>query len=144
MMRRALAALAVCFVASIGPAQSAYRITLDQGGEIYRYIDKYTALRLSGGSVILDGGCFSACALVAGLIPADRICITSRAFLGFHSTNFDPSYSEPATRMMWRMLPESVRALVRTQGWDGESEHQALVFIEGDQLKTLFAMCEGE
>jgi hypothetical protein len=140
---------AVTDVVSIGAAQSAYRITLDEGGRVDRYVEKYTAVRLSGGSIILDGGCFSACALIAGLMPADHVCITPRAFLGFHSASEvsqsgERHYSAYATKYLWRMLSEPVRVLVRAQGWDGETEHEALVFIEGDELKTLFATCVGE
>ena len=36
-------------------------------------------LRKSGQRVVIDGTCASACTLVLGVIPHDRICVTSRA-----------------------------------------------------------------
>ena len=43
------------------------------------------ALRSSGERVVIDGPCLSACTMVLGVIPRDRICVTPRARLGFHA-----------------------------------------------------------
>jgi hypothetical protein len=34
---------------------------------------------------MIDGLCASACTLVLGAIPQNKICVTSRAMLGFHA-----------------------------------------------------------
>ena len=36
-------------------------------------------------AVIIDGLCASACTIVLGAIPHDKICVTSHATLGFHA-----------------------------------------------------------
>src|SRR5882757_3900391 len=76
---------AVATAMMIGNSASAVRITNDYGGQIGRYLDRFQAVRASGERVIIDGPCLSACTLVLGVVPRDRICVTSRARLGFHA-----------------------------------------------------------
>ena len=61
------------------------RIGEDRGGRIGTYVDKYQGLRSSGETVIIDGLCASACTIVLGAVPHDKICVTSHANLGFHA-----------------------------------------------------------
>jgi hypothetical protein len=61
------------------------RIADDRGGKIGAYIDRYQSLRSSGETVIIDGLCASACTMVLGAVPRERICVTSQAVLGFHA-----------------------------------------------------------
>ena len=56
-----------------------------RGGQIGPYLDRLSVLRNSGERVIIDGPCLSACTMVLGVIPRDRICVTRRARLGFHA-----------------------------------------------------------
>jgi hypothetical protein len=78
-----LAALAAgCLLSS--QALADLRITRDHGGEVTRYKEKYQRIRDSGERVIIDGICNSACTLVLGIVPHNRICVTPRARLGFH------------------------------------------------------------
>jgi hypothetical protein len=84
---RILAAVlgSVLVAAATSPSLSAVRIASDPGGEIGPYMAKLDALRNSGQSVIIDGPCLSACTMVLGVIPRDRLCVTPRARLGFHA-----------------------------------------------------------
>ena len=75
----AMAALAVT------TAQSTVRIMSDPGGQIGPYLENLAALRASGERVVIDGPCLSACTMVLGVIPHERICVTPRAKLGFHA-----------------------------------------------------------
>src|SRR5437667_8666684 len=85
-MRCGAAAMAAAMAAlAAGPASATVRITDDFGGQIGRYIDRYTAMRDAGERVVIDGPCLSACTLVLGVVPRDRICVTTRARLGFHA-----------------------------------------------------------
>src|SRR5258705_5037975 len=68
-----------------GASHAVVRIADDRGGRIGTYVDKYQGLRNSGEAVIIDGLCASACTIVLGAIPRDRICVTSHAHLGFHA-----------------------------------------------------------
>jgi hypothetical protein len=57
----------------------------DRGGQIGRYVDRFEKLRASGETIIIDGLCASACTIVLGTIPYDRICVTPNANLAFHA-----------------------------------------------------------
>jgi hypothetical protein len=63
------------------PAPSTERILDDSGGRIGTYLTRYEALRKSGQRVAIDGTCASACTLLLGVIPHNRICVTPRAVL---------------------------------------------------------------
>lgn len=86
----AIAASAVLWPAATATAAApAERILDDSGGRIGSYLNRYEALRKSGQRVVIDGTCASACTLLLGLIPHDRICVTPRAVLAFHAA-WDP------------------------------------------------------
>jgi len=61
------------------------RIGQDRGGRMGPTSISIRAWRSSGEMVIIDGVCLSACTIVLGSVPHDRICVTSRAKLGFHA-----------------------------------------------------------
>src|SRR2546430_12063950 len=48
-------------------------------------------------SVVIAGTCVSACTMVLGLVPTDRICATSNAVLGFHAAWMFDNRSEEHT-----------------------------------------------
>ena len=76
------------------PASAAdYQITRDHGGLVEDYKAKYAKIRDRGERVIIDGICNSACTLVLGIVPLNRICVTPRASLGFHQAYYDKSYT---------------------------------------------------
>lgn len=82
----------VAVAATLITAQPAYadlRITRDHGGYIDQYTEKYQRIRQRGERVIIDGICNSACTMVLGIVPLNRICVTPRASLGFHRAYFD-------------------------------------------------------
>ena len=66
-------------------APATERILDDSGGRIGSYLTRYEALRKSGQHVAIDGTCASACTLLLGVIPHNRICVTPRAVLAFHA-----------------------------------------------------------
>ena len=76
---------AVLLLAGVASSHAVVRIADDRGGRIGTYIDKYQNLRNSNESIIIDGLCASACTIVLGSVSPDRICVTSRANLGFHA-----------------------------------------------------------
>jgi hypothetical protein len=75
------------------PAAADYRITRDHGGLVEEYKAKYAKLRDRGERVIIDGICNSACTLVLGIVPLNRVCVTPNASLGFHEAYFDKSFT---------------------------------------------------
>jgi hypothetical protein len=88
-MRRLAFALLIPATLWNTAASADYRITRDYGGSIDRYKAKYTAIRDRGERVIIDGVCNSACTLVLGIVPPNRVCVTPRATLGFHMAYYD-------------------------------------------------------
>src|SRR5262249_37200498 len=70
---------AALLLAGVGASHATVRIVDDRGGQIGGYINKFERLRSSGQSVIIDGVCASACTIVLGAVPRDKICVTSHA-----------------------------------------------------------------
>jgi hypothetical protein len=61
------------------PARADLRITSDHGGYVSEYKAKYERIRDRRERVIIDGICNSACTLVFGIVPLNRVCVTPRA-----------------------------------------------------------------
>ena len=96
---------AVVAAVSMSSASAAVRIVADGGGQIGPYLESFAALRGSGQKVVIDGPCLSACTLVLGVIPRERICVTRRARLGFHAAwhpgeNGRPTPSRGGTQLL--------------------------------------------
>src|ERR1700741_5578199 len=129
-------------LAGIGASDAAVRIVEDPGGRIGTYVDKYKGVRSSGEMVIIDGFCASACTIVLGTIPHDKICVTSRANLGFHAA-WDPGAggrpvtNTEATHMLYDMYPDTIRRWIARRG--GLTPH--MIFLRGQQLMSLYRPC---
>src|SRR5579883_1481190 len=133
---------AVVLMASIGASQAVVRIGEDRGGRIGTYVDKYQEVRSSGESVIIDGLCASACTIVLGTIPRDRICVTSHAALGFHAAwdfgaNGRAITNPEATQMLYSMYPSSVKRWISARG----GLTPRMIFLRGKELQALFKPC---
>lgn len=89
-MRLVLLALSALMTTS---AAADYRVTRDHGGLVEEYKTKYARIRDSGKRVIIDGICNSACTLVLGIVPLNRICVTPRANMGFHEAYIDKRWT---------------------------------------------------
>src|SRR5262249_53610930 len=112
---------AVLFLLGLAPSHAVVRIADDRGGRIGTYVDKYQGLRNSGEAVIIDGLCASACTIVLGAIPHDRICVTSHATLGFlaawdFGTNGRAITNPEATQMLYSMYPSPVKRWISARG----------------------------
>jgi hypothetical protein len=104
-------------------ARADYRITRDHGGYVEEYKARYTRLRDRGERVIIDGICNSACTLVLGILPPNRICVTPRASLGFHQAYYDKAYtfgikvtSASGTTDLMMYYPKTVKDWLRANG----------------------------
>jgi hypothetical protein len=86
-MRGLVAVLLALF--SSCSAMADYRITRDYGGLVEQYKTKFAKLRDQNVRVVIDGICNSACTLVLGIVPLNRICVTPKASLGFHQAYYD-------------------------------------------------------
>jgi hypothetical protein len=105
------------------PAQAQYRITRDFGGLVDQYKAKYAQIRDRGERVVIDGICNSACTLVLGIVPLNKICVTPRAILGFHAAYYDKAYtfgvkvtSHAGTADLMSYYPSSVKDWISRKG----------------------------
>ena len=88
-MRIAPLVLVLTSALAVTPAHAVLHITRDHGGYVEEYKAKYKHIRDTGERVIIDGICNSACTLVFGIVPMNKICVTPRASLGFHQAYYD-------------------------------------------------------
>jgi hypothetical protein len=133
---------AVLLLAGVGASHAVVRIAEDRGGRIGTYVDKYQDLRSSGETVIIDGLCASACTIVLGAVPHDKICVTSHATLGFHAAwdfgaNGRAITNPEATQMLYSMYPTPVRRWIAQRG--GLTPH--MIFLHGKQLMSMYRPC---
>ncbi|MFZ1883830.1 MAG: hypothetical protein WAU53_09575 [Rhodoplanes sp.] len=117
-----LASFLLAFVIT-SPALADLRITRDFGGYVEEYKAKYQRIRETGERVIIDGICNSACTLVLGIVPLQRICVTPRASLGFHQAYFDKRWtagvkvtSIAGTAELMSVYPNPVKEWISRQG----------------------------
>jgi len=142
LLGAALAALLISS-ASIPRAMAAVRIKADPGGQIGPYLENLAALRTYGERVIIAGPCLSACNLVLGVIPRDRICVTSRARLGFHAAwhpdeGGHPVTSRAATKLLMDIYPRHVRSWINDRG--GLSPR--MKYLSGRELSAMYHTCQ--
>ena len=135
-------ALASALVASAASAE--VRIERDPGGEVSSYIQKFQAMRDSGEHVVIDGPCLSACTLLTGIIPRNRVCVTQRAVLGFHAASYydDVSRSLVPTRrgssLVMRLYPPAIRSWINRHG----GLTPQLITLRGRELSALYRTCQ--
>jgi hypothetical protein len=133
---------AVLLLAGIGASHAVVRISGDRGGRIGTYVDKYQDLRSSGEAVIIDGLCASACTIVLGAVPHDKICVTTHANLGFHAAwdfgaNGHAVTNAEATQMLYSMYPSPVRRWIAQRG----GLTPRMLFLHGRQLMSMYRPC---
>ena len=136
-----LAVLGAALTVSAGPSEAALRITDDTGGRVGPYLRALMALRDSGENVIIDGRCISACTMVLGVIPRERICVTRRARLGFHAawrpTRDGPVVSQAGTKFLMDIYPEDVRSWIESRG----GLTRRMIVLSGRELAAMYAPC---
>jgi hypothetical protein len=138
----------VLSVLTSAAAHADYRITRDHGGLFDEYKAKYAAIRDRGERVVIDGICNSACTLVLGIVPLNRICVTPRASLGFHQAYYDKSLtfgvkvtSYAGTADLMSYYPSSVKDWISRNG--GLTPNMKRV-RNGPALWAMVDPCPGE
>jgi hypothetical protein len=140
-VRRLVVSLIV-FLFAVAPSLADVRILSSPGGEVGEYLKLFESFRQSGERVVIDGPCYSACTLVLSTIPQNRICVTSKAVLGFHAARLMDEhgrlYPAPeATRVVADTYPPGVRAWIsRHGGLTGKP-----IFLRGRELAALYPRC---
>jgi hypothetical protein len=125
-----------------GHATATVRIADDRGGNIGEYWSRFTALRDAKEQIVIDGICSSACTMVLGIVPRDRICVTDNATLGFHAA-YRPGFlgarvvNEPATRTLMSIYPDAIRQWLARNGGLGTET----IYLSGPELFALYRKC---
>jgi hypothetical protein len=123
-------------------ATAAVIIKDDYGGNIGVYWSRYSALRDMGQKIVIDGTCSSACTLVLGIVPSDRICVTQNARLGFHAA-WRPGalgnkvINQPGTRTLMNLYPEPIREWILSHGGLGPET----IYLSGSELQAIYNEC---
>jgi hypothetical protein len=144
MVMKSLTALlaAAILLAGVGTSHAVVRILGDRGGRIDTYVDKYQGVRSTGEMVVIDGFCASACTIVLGSISHDKICVTSRARLGFHAA-WDPGSNgrritnPEATHTLYSMYPFEIRHWIDQRG----GLTPRMIFLSGRELAAMYRPC---
>ena len=143
MQVRLLIVAVMSVLLSITSTSATVLIKGDNGGMMENYTARFRKVRNSGESVVIDGKCLSACTMVLGLVPRDRICATPNAVLGFHAAwefdyGGDRITSASGTRELMKSYPSDVRAWIARQG--GLTAN--MMFLRGRDLAAIVTPCD--
>src|SRR5438552_11995676 len=143
-MRARLIAAVVSTVLTVTSASATEIISDDVGGKMQDYTTHFRQVRDSGEPVVIAGTCVSACTMVLGLVPSDRICATHNAVLGFHAAwMFDDSgkrvVSASGTQDLMQTYPSTVRAWIARRG----GLTPKMMYLRGRDLAAIVAPCNG-
>ena len=89
------------------------------GGLISDHQLRFSAIRHSGVPVEMRGGCWSACTMITGFVPKERLCFAPGAFLAFHaarSVEQPPRLSPSGTWAMYASQPPDIRHWIDAHG----------------------------
>jgi hypothetical protein len=119
---------------------AAVRISDDRGGRVGEYLDRYDAVQRAGDTVSIEGACLSACTMILGAVPQDKICVTNHATLGFHAA-YNPgkghAINVEATKLLYSHYPIPVRNWIDARG--GLKSH--MIFLRGKELMNMYRAC---
>lgn len=141
-LRVAAAAFLLLHFFAAGTGEATVLIQDDLGGLLGDYLLMFRNVRNSGEHVIIDGRCFSACTIVTGLIPRDRICVTSRAMFGFHTARGPDARGKLATnravtRMLYTLYPAPIKGWLKRNGGLGSDT----IVLSGKDLAKYYQVC---
>ena len=133
---------ALLLVCGVSPASATMVISEDRGGQIGAYLQTFTAVRNSGERIVIDGNCLSACTILLGVVPRDRVCATPRARLGFHAAWMPDETGRPVTsplgtQALWNIYPSHVRRFINRHGGLSRS----MIYVQGRELAGLVQPC---
>jgi hypothetical protein len=80
--------------------------------------------------------------VVLGAVPHDRICVTSRAILGFHAAwdagaNGREVTNRDATLMLYSMYPAQIRRWIAARC----GLKPQMIYLSGKQLTSMYRPC---
>ena len=142
-MRAQLFAAAIVSALTVTSPSAAVVLSGDSGGKMEEYAARFQQVRASGETVVIDGTCSSACTMVLGLVPRNRVCATANAVLGFHAAwMYDKAgnriASASGTRDLMKTYPASVRAWIARNG----GLKPEMIYLRGPALAAIVKPCD--
>ncbi len=111
-MSRLRVAACVLFLLSASPALAeTIEVYDNHGGRVAEYNARWARLAARGVNVKIIGPCQSACTVLLGHIPRERICVTPQASFGFHLAKLPA-----ATETLRRAYAADIRAWINRHG----------------------------
>lgn len=137
---------AICAAVLLAPGIALAQVDIivianDPGGDLFAYVRSWEGIAAGGQRVEIDGFCVSACTLVLGLVPRERVCVTPGAYFGFHSVSINyRGHTAEGTRYLWSLYPSYVQELLLTRGWDGGAGERSngMLLFDGT---IFFSLC---
>jgi hypothetical protein len=83
----------------------------NHGGSVFQYNARWVGLAARGVDVRIVGPCQSACTILLGHIPRNKICVMPSARFGFHLAR-----REDATQMLWGAYQADIRSWINAHG----------------------------
>jgi len=142
VLARSLALSAAFSLGVPGAGLADIRIRSSPGGAVEAHLKYFNMIKNSGERVIIDGPCLSACTLVLSTVPRNRICMTSRAVLGFHAPfivdkNGRSYRDRRVTEAMAATYPAQVRHWLKRKG----GLTSRLKYLKGKELAAMYPRC---
>jgi hypothetical protein len=142
-MRAQLLAAAILSALTVTSASAMVVLSDDKGGKMEEYTARFERMRDAGETVVIDGTCLSACTMVLGLLPHNRVCATPNAVLGFHAAwMYDNSRNRVAsasgTRDLMETYPAAIRAWIERNG----GLKPNMMYLRGRALAAIVAPCD--
>jgi hypothetical protein len=103
-------ALLLC-LPTAAQAQQIIDVYDDHGGVVSEYDAHWAQEAAQGVSVRIVGPCQSACTVLLGHIPRERICVMPEARFGFHLAGFERS-----TQILWSAYAPDIRQWIDDHG----------------------------
>ena len=119
------------FAPSLANAKTV-QIIDDRGGLVIAYQMQWAMLAPQRVNVQIAGPCVSACTILLGYIPRERICVSSRASLGFHLAT--PDF---VTEDLLRAYPLDIRLWIAQHGG---LTHQ-IIWLQAPDIYGYFRKC---
>jgi hypothetical protein len=132
MKVRQLLLAAVLFLSASAVRAEVVDISDDHGGLVASYQSQWAGLAARGVSVRIVGPCVSACTILVGYIPRERICVMPSAYLGFHwaTTLFH-------TQQLWNIYPPDIRQWISQHG----GLTNQLILLQAPAIYHYFKKC---
>jgi hypothetical protein len=124
------------------PANAAIVIKDDPGGYLHEYDERYLKIAGTTAKIVIDGECSSACTTILGYVPLERICVTEKAWLGFHAPteeDMDGNWvkTPEGTAEIMQHYPKPVRDWIVKKG----GLEEEMIYLEGAELQKILKRC---